>query len=283
MICKKCGCDALIKDGDWYKCPNCGAEMFDTEVTVNNIKSPTKAVEEIDGDLPNRKSDSFTPDSKETVSENQNADTLDVSTENDDEVSKKKKGRKNKKNKKENEIKEPKSKLRDAVDFCIPIVIAVIVAILLKTFVFANAVVPTGSMLNTIQLNDRIIASRLAYINDDPERYDVIIFKYPDDEEQCFVKRVIGLPGETVEIVSGVVYVTKTDGTTIQLDDSFVTNCEPYGDFGPYEVPEDCYFVLGDNRNDSWDSRYWTNTYVEKDKILGKVLFRYYPSITKIE
>ncbi|MGN0522330.1 MAG: signal peptidase I [Eubacterium sp.] len=169
------------------------------------------------------------------------------------------------------------------IDFCLPIVIAVIVAILLKTFVFANAVVPTGSMLNTIQEGDRIIASRLAYKNDDPERYDIVIFLYPDDESKYFVKRVIGLPGETVEIVEGVVYVTKPDGETIQLDDSFITNCVPTGNFGPYKVPEDSYFMMGDNRNSSWDARYWNNPYVHKSKIIGKVMFRYYPHLDKIE
>ena len=106
------------------------------------------------------------------------------------------------------------------------------------------------------------------------------MFKYPDNEEQIYVKRIIGLPGETVQIVNGVVYVTKTDGKTIQLDDSFVTACEPYGDFGPYVVPPDSYFMLGDNRNDSKDSRFWTNTYVKRDKIIGKVKFRYYLNFT---
>ena len=188
-----------------------------------------------------------------------------------------------KQNKKPQKEKRPKSKLQETIEFCIPIIIAVVLALILRTFVFANAVVPTGSMLNTIQEGDRIIASRLAYKNDDPQRYDIILFKYPDNEEQIYVKRVIGLPGETVQIVNGVVYVTKTDGKTIQLDDSFVTACVPYGDFGPYAVPEDSYFMLGDNRNDSKDSRYWTNTYVKRDKIIGKVKFRYYPSIGKIE
>lgn len=185
--------------------------------------------------------------------------------------------------KKNQKNKKPKSKLQETIEFCIPIVIAVVLALILRTFVFANAVVPTGSMLNTIQEGDRIIASRLAYKNDDPQRYDIILFKYPDDESQIYVKRVIGLPGETVQIVGGVVYVTKTDGKTIQLDDSFVTACVPYGDFEPYVVPKDSYFMLGDNRNDSKDSRYWTNTYVKRDKIIGKVKFRYYPSIGKIE
>lgn len=179
--------------------------------------------------------------------------------------------------------KKKKSFLREVLEFVIPIILAVAIALFLKNCVIANAKVPTGSMLNTIQEGDRIIASRLAYLNDDPERYDIIIFKYPDDESQYFVKRVIGLPGETVNIVNGIVYVTKTDGTTIQLDDSFVTNCVPVGNFGPYVVPEDSYFMLGDNRNNSEDSRYWENKYVKKDKIIGKVLFRYYPTISSIK
>lgn len=179
--------------------------------------------------------------------------------------------------------KKKKSFFREVLEFVIPIILAVAIALFLKNCVIANAKVPTGSMLNTIQEGDRIIASRLAYLNDDPERYDIIIFKFPDDESQYFVKRVIGLPGETVNIVNGIVYVTKTDGTTIQLDDSFVTNCVPVGNFGPYVVPEDSYFMLGDNRNNSEDSRYWENKYVKKDKIIGKVLFRYYPTISSIK
>lgn len=174
-------------------------------------------------------------------------------------------------------------KLKEIVDFCLPIVIAIIVAILLKTFVFANAVVPTGSMLNTIQEKDRIIASRLAYIKDDPERYDIVLFRFPDDESTIFVKRIIGLPGETLQIVHGVVYVTKTDGETIQVDDSFVTTGKPEDDFGPIVIPEGAYFMMGDNRNGSYDARKWNNKFVYKNKILGKVLFRYYPSFGKIE
>lgn len=179
--------------------------------------------------------------------------------------------------------KKPKSKSREIIEFLLPIVCALIIALILRNFVLANAIVPTGSMLNTIQEGDRLIASRVAYNNNDPERYDIILFYFPDDESQVYVKRVIGLPGETVRIIKGVVYVTKTNGDTIQLDDSFVTVDEPYGNFGPYVVPEDSYFMLGDNRNDSKDSRYWNNKYVKKDKIIGKVMFRYYPSIGKVE
>lgn len=251
MNCKKCGSDALIKKDDWYECAHCGATMFDTDVNINDVNSPTKEVEKIEK----------AEEGKEVNFKTYNPNEPEA----------------------EEEEKQPKSKLREAVEFLIPIVVAVIIAIILKSVVFANAVVPTGSMLNTIHEGDRIIASRLAYVKEDPQRYDVIIFNYPDDEKQIYVKRVIGLPGETVQVVNGVVYVTKTDGETIQLDDSFVTNCTPEGNFGPFEVPADSYFMMGDNRNSSWDSRFWDNKFVNKEKILGKVKFKYYPSFGKIE
>lgn len=251
MNCKKCGSDALIKKDDWYECAHCGATMFDTDVNINDVKSPTKEVEKIEQ----------AEEGKEVNYKTYNPNEPEA----------------------EEEEKQPKSKLREAVEFLIPIVVAVIIAIILKSVVFANAVVPTGSMLNTIHEGDRIIASRLAYVKEDPQRYDVIIFKYPDDEKQIYVKRVIGLPGETVQVINGVVYVTKTDGETIQLDNSFVTNCTPEGNFGPFEVPADSYFMMGDNRNSSWDSRFWDNKFVNKEEILGKVKFKYYPSFGKIE
>ena len=245
MICKKCGCDTLIKNDDWYTCAKCGAVIFDTQVRVGSIDSPTKQVESIENNA-----------------------QLEVEQ---------------RQNKQDNKNNKEKSKLHEAIEFCTPIVVALVIAIILKTLVFANAIVPTGSMLNTIQEKDRIIASRLAYIKNKPERYDIVIFKFPDDKKQLFVKRIIGLPGETVEVVEGKVYVTQTDGNTIELEDDFVTNCKPTGDYGPFEVPEGCYFMMGDNRNSSWDSRFWTNKFVDENDILGKVKFRYFPNISKIK
>ena len=87
------------------------------------------------------------------------------------------------------------------------------------------------------------------------------------------MKRVIGLPGETVEIKGGEVYI---DGEV--LEEPYL-DVETIGDFGPYEVPEESYFMMGDNRNDSQDSRYWNNTFVKRNKILGKVYFTYLPKI----
>lgn len=152
------------------------------------------------------------------------------------------------------------------------IAMAVVIAVLINSFVIVNATVPTGSMENTIMPGDRIIALRLTYYVSSPERGDIVVFRYPDDESVLYVKRVIGLPGETVEVKDGEVYINNSD---TPLDDSFVKE-QPVGDFGPYEVPEGCYFMMGDNRNNSQDSRYWVNKYVEEDKILGKVYFKYY-------
>ena len=130
---------------------------------------------------------------------------------------------------------------------------------------------------------DRVVGNRLSYLTKDPERYDVIIFKYPDDESQLFVKRIIGMPGETINIKNGIVYITDANGNTTEARSDFVTNCVPTGDFGPYTVPLGSYFVMGDNRNDSWDARYWKKKNVEKKKIIGKVKFRYFPNPSKIE
>lgn len=171
-----------------------------------------------------------------------------------------------------------KSALSEFLEFIAPIVVAIIIAMILKYVVFANAIVPTGSMLNTIHENDRVIASRLSYKYSKPERYDIAIFKYPDNEEQLFVKRIIGLPGETVSIQDGIVYITGEDGKTHQLEEEYVSeeNKDHYN--GTFVVPENSYFVMGDNRDNSVDSRYWVTTnFVSEDKLVGKVLFRYYP------
>ena len=150
------------------------------------------------------------------------------------------------------------------------LVIAVALALFINAFLIVNAQIPSGSMENTIMTGDRVFGNRLAYTFKDPERFDIIIFKYPDDESQLFIKRIIGLPGETVEIRDGHIYI---NGSDTPLED--VETKEPMeGSFGPYTVPEGCYFVMGDNRSNSRDSRYWEHTFVTEDEILGKAVFR---------
>ena len=157
------------------------------------------------------------------------------------------------------------------------IVLAVAIALFINFVIIVNATVPTGSMENTIMAGDRVIASRLSYTFSDPARGDVVLFKYPDDEAVVYVKRQIGLSGDVVEVKNGEVYVNGE-----ALEEDYIKETTE-GFYGPYEVPEDCYFMMGDNRNNSLDSRYWDNKFVEEDKILGKVLLKYYkkPALVK--
>ena len=177
-----------------------------------------------------------------------------------------KSGKINVKKKKNNSVGELLSWLKT-------IAIAVIVTLLISNFVIVNATVPTGSMENTIMPKDRIVAFRLAYLFDTPKRGDVVIFEPPDGADDPYVKRVIGLPGEVIRIADGTVYINDTPLEEPYLPEPMV------GEFGPFEIPEDSYFMMGDNRNDSYDARYWHNKFVDRSEIMGKVIFKYFPSI----
>lgn len=167
-----------------------------------------------------------------------------------------------------------KAILKELSEYLVIFLIVSVVMIFLNTFFIINARIPSSSMEDTIMTGDRLIGNRLAYKNHDPQRFDIIIFRYPDDESQLLIKRVIGLPGETLYIMNGKVYIN--DSST-PLNDDFVREA-PYSTcFGPYFIPGDSYFVMGDNRNNSLDSRYWTNTFVKREQILGKAWIRYFP------
>lgn len=172
---------------------------------------------------------------------------------------------------------ENKQKVKsEVVSWIKTFVIAVVIAIAVNAFVIVNAKVPSGSMERTIMTNDRIIAYRLSYKFSAPERGDIVVFRYPDDRDVLYVKRIIGLPGETVEMIDGTVYI---NGEVLKED---YLKEDAYGSYGPYTVPEGKYFMMGDNRNLSWDSRFWENTFVPKSDILGKGVFRYYPKFKKL-
>jgi len=152
-----------------------------------------------------------------------------------------------------------------------PIIFAVVIAFIINSFIIVNAIIPTASMEPTILVNDRVIALRMSYLFTEPERGDIVIFD-SNYEDKLLVKRIIGLPGDSIEVVDSKV---KINGEFI---DDF-SDIAIIGDFGPYEVPEESYFMLGDNRNRSKDSRYWDNPYVEKSLIKGKVWIKYFPSL----
>ena len=158
--------------------------------------------------------------------------------------------------------------------------IAIVAALLINNFILLNAKVPSGSMENTIMTGDRLFGFRLSYLMEDPKRGDIVIFKYPDNESINYIKRIIGLPGETVTIKDSKVYIN--DSTTPLKEDYLKEEWVIANDGMQFQVPEGCYFMMGDNRNNSKDSRYWNNTYVARDKILAKAIFRYWGQILLI-
>lgn len=159
--------------------------------------------------------------------------------------------------------------LKEIFSWVMVFVIAFALAYTINKVVYFKVIVPSASMETTIMTGDKVIAFPLAYKLSKPKRGDIIVFPFPDDEKVDYIKRVMGLPGETIEGKGGLVYI---DG--VPLNEPYVKETLN-SDFGPYTVPKGCYFMMGDNRNDSADSRFWTNTFVKKDKIKGKAIFKY--------
>lgn len=186
-----------------------------------------------------------------------------------------------------------KSTLREYFE---SIVIAVILALFVRTWIFQAFKIPTGSMEQNLLIGDHLLVNKFVYAPTatwlerrllpvaDIERGDIVVFKYPEDPERDFIKRVIGLPGETLEVREKRVYINGR-----LLDEPYVFYLEPPGQlsahhettavdlreqYGPITVPPDSYFVMGDNRDNSQDSRYWgmlPRTYVK-----GKALVVYW-------
>lgn len=154
-------------------------------------------------------------------------------------------------------------------DWAIVIIIAVSLALLINKFIIYKVSPPTASMENTIMVDDKVVTFRLAYLFSKPERGDIVVFEAPDTPEEDYIKRIIGLPGETVEIVEGIVFIDEEE-----LEEDYLKETMT-GSFGPFKVPEGQYFMMGDNRNISWDARYWDNKYVKMNKIRGKALLKY--------
>ena len=151
----------------------------------------------------------------------------------------------------------------------VPVLVAFILAMLIKQFIFFNINVPTASMYPTIKPEDRIAVTRI-YNKSKLKRGDIVVFHSKELNEDL-VKRLIGLPGETVEVSEdGKVTVNGT-----LLKQQYVVYNGGKG--GSYKVPQDSYFFLGDNRGDSKDSRYWNNPYIDKKDIMGIARIVLYP------
>lgn len=165
-----------------------------------------------------------------------------------------------------------------ALGFLGPIAAAVVVALVIRTYVVTPYVVPTGSMLETIQEGDMLLGESVTLRFEDPEQGDIVTFLSPLDGE-VLIKRVIAVGGQTIDLVDGVVYV---DGEA--LDEPYVNGKPTYslsdyvGSAGiqyPYTVPEGTVWVMGDNRTDSQDSRYFGP--VDVDDVTSRALFIYWP------
>ena len=165
------------------------------------------------------------------------------------------------------EKKRGKSPLGEAFE---SIVVAIILAVLIRLFVVEPFYIPSGSMEPTLKEHDRIIVSKLNYRFQDPKRGDIIVFKYPVDPKRNFVKRLIATGGETVQIKNGKLYI---DGRPEPED--YLPRGLRFKDFGPVKVPPGSYFMMGDNRNNSEDSRVWG--FLPNDLIVGRALVIYWP------
>ncbi|HTL48613.1 MAG TPA: signal peptidase I [Verrucomicrobiae bacterium] len=159
-----------------------------------------------------------------------------------------------------------------------PFLVAAVLAVLIRTFLLGPYKIPTGSMIPTFLVGDRIFVDKISYRFRPPERGDIIVFKYPLDKKKDFVKRLVGLPGEAVEIKDGKIVI---NGKV--LDDKVFTKNYYYnvkeGRLGleneVIRVPEDSYFVLGDNSAHSADSRSWG--FVPRNNLVGKAFLIWWP------
>ncbi len=150
------------------------------------------------------------------------------------------------------------------------VVVALVLAFVIKTFVAGNYWIPSESMVPTIEVNDKVIVTNFSYWAGEPQRGDVIVFKYPLDTRKDYIKRCIGLPGETIEFKDSLLYV---NGELV--DEPYLPDGLVFEDYGPIVVPENSYFMCGDNRNRSADSRVWG--FLPDDLIIGKAQVIYWP------
>jgi signal peptidase I len=179
--------------------------------------------------------------------------------------------------------KKKKSSLRENIE---AILVAVVLALFIRTFVVQAFKIPSGSMKNTLLIGDHILVNKFIYgiklpfigatliPIKDPQREDIVVFEYPDDPSKDFIKRVIGVAGDRVEIRDKKVYVNN-----MPLDQDFAIYTDdrslPGRDFfGPITVPENSLFVMGDNRDNSHDSRFWG--FVKLKAIKGKAFIIYW-------
>lgn len=161
-----------------------------------------------------------------------------------------------------------KSVFREVVE---TVGLSVLLAFGIRAFVAEARYIPSGSMLPTLEVNDRLVIDKVSYDFSDPHRGDIVVFHPPEalHQPEAFIKRVIGLPGETVEVKQGQVLINGQP-----IEENYI-EAPPDYHWGPAIVPQDSYLLLGDNRNNSFDGHYWG--FVSKDRFIGKAAVRFWP------
>ncbi|UMZ73339.1 signal peptidase I [Natranaerofaba carboxydovora] len=159
---------------------------------------------------------------------------------------------------------------KETLDWIKSLAVAVLIALLIRHFVVEIFLVEGQSMYPTLSHSERLVVNKFWYRLDEPERDDIVVFSY--NENKDFIKRVIGLPGEEIKIDEGEVHL---DGEPLEED--YYTSGSRNDNFGPEVVPENHYFVLGDNRDNSMDSRSESVGYVSQEQIKGKAFFVFWP------
>lgn len=159
------------------------------------------------------------------------------------------------------------------MDFVVTAIIAFIVSWIIIHYITVLAIVPSCSMEKTVMTGSRIFIDKISYKVIDPRRGDIISFDPPDGGDKILLKRIIALPGETIEGKNHEVYI---DGQL--LKENYIAD-KIDNEFGPYTVPENSYFVMGDNRLYSLDARYWENKFVARNTILGRAIIEITPEL----
>lgn len=164
--------------------------------------------------------------------------------------------------------------LKTIGSWILDILIILVVVYLITTFVGQRTSVIGDSMKSTLHDGDQVIIDKISYRFVEPERFDIIVFPYKMNPEHYYIKRIIGMPGETIELKDGRIYI---DGEPLEED----YGLEPIMTYGvadePLTIPEGEYFVMGDNRNNSSDSRYADVGNIPADDIIGKAWIRIWP------
>ncbi|MFL0163899.1 signal peptidase I [Candidatus Clostridium helianthi] len=171
----------------------------------------------------------------------------------------------------EDEIVADKKEKKKSIlnEWIIDIAVVLCIALLVWNFVGYGVWITSGSMIPTLEVKDRLLVTRVHNPKNLKEG-DIVLFKNDEFKGEILIKRLIGLPGDTIEIKNGVVYRNGQE-----LKEDYVKNNEVYN--GSFKVPDNKYFFLGDNRANSDDSRYWKDPYVDESYIEGKAQVKYYP------